>query len=716
MASINSLSWRGGGTFCWVKVVVLLASLAAVVRVGHTAFIVKGTPCHKNGNCPPEVKVNVLSGRATPRIISVAEDALLNTLIGILEVTDSDNITCETSNKEIKLSMLGSKIYTMNLVELLDRETQPQLEVRVVCSDDGKPPLSSTVAFTVDIEDVNDNAPVFTNDDSAKVKLPENVQVGHFVTKVSAVDKDLGKNAEIAYFIPSPAELAMIQKEMELDDMLGDQFGGVLPADYPSPDDDIPLTDDDYYDMTAGEANETSRDVGVPFRIDQHTGNIYTTDVIDREMNAEFHVPVAAEDQNIYNPLLTLTWLWVEVIDKNDNPPVLLTTELHASENQQPRSLIGQLRASDLDMGRNAEVTFSKVKPKTSGVESGSRQEGSLLPPEGPFLVKKNGKVFATAALDRESNDRFSLVVSVKDKGRPRLTSTSTVIIVVDDVNDNTPILTSRCLGDDFDDYSEDEDDNYNGGYSDEYVTKDFQDGDMADETETREGRIFNSDDGERVTHFFDRDEIMGSDYDSTTDGSIISYPNHKQQPRKRKSGEIVVDWGSPEGKRPVYTVSATDRDSGENGNLYFSMGPVTSGGVSLLDTSHTSHTNGYDTRGSEGDNYGGSVLEIDPTSGEIYLRRYVLSSDPLTHLLNVTVRDGGSPSRSASCLLNVTFDVNVAMLTPPPSTTEIASYNSTDGASSQLGPKCALSSTSLVCAIAVLKWMISLAVDYELL
>ncbi|KAK3738322.1 hypothetical protein RRG08_039729 [Elysia crispata] len=680
---------HGRGRLSWPTVAVLLATLAATARLSWAAFTETGGPCHPSGNCPPVVDVKVLSQRNTPRILPFDEDSLPNALMGMLQVRDPDGekdgtVMCTTDNQEIRLDGASGKAYMIYLAEKLDREKEPQVKLSIVCSDFGTPRMSTTVSITLDLIDANDNAPQFTNDDRANVKLPENVEVGHFVTRVSAVDLDEGKNAEIHYFIPTPKDVELIEQHKKLAVMDGEYD---LDAMLPLPEDDAYLDVDDY-----PEVNDTADEVQVPFRIDHDTGDIYTTDVIDREMNHEFHVPVAAEDNGL-QPHLTLTWLWVEITDENDNPPVLLTTTLHARENQEAKTLIGQLQAKDLDVGRNAEVVFSRLKGSDADESVG---EGG----EPPFIVKNNGRVLTTSYLDRETTDRYTLVVSLKDKGRPRLSSTSTVVIIVDDVNDHTPVLTSRCLGDDVDVSS----DRLGAG-------DDLDDEQLAADTQPGETRTF-MDDGDRVTPFFYRSEFVDSGTESSTDSSGFNSKRHQQQ--RRKSGEISVDWSSPEGKRAVYTVSATDNDSGENGRVYFSLSSLSSAGVDLLDAGENMHNNGYNTR--NGGESGRDLFDINPTSGEIYLRRYLLASEPLTHLLNVTVRDGGSPSRSAFCLLNVTFDVNVTLLTPPPSVTDGSKSNSTDGATAQLGPKCALSSTSLFCAIAVLKYIISVAVEYELL
>ena len=47
-----------------------------------------------------------------------------------------------------------------------------------------------------------------------------------------------------------------------------------------------------------------------------------------------------------------------------------------------------------------------------------------------------------TAPIDRELTDRYELTVTCRDNGRPQLTSVQQLVIVVDDLNDNSPHFT----------------------------------------------------------------------------------------------------------------------------------------------------------------------------------------------------------------------------------------------------------------------------------
>lgn len=82
--------------------------------------------------------------------------------------------------------------------QALDREQAGRLRFFVVASDAGLPPLSSSVAVTVDVADVNDNAPAF-DQTAYEASISERAARGQFVVAVRASDVDVGDRRRLAY-------------------------------------------------------------------------------------------------------------------------------------------------------------------------------------------------------------------------------------------------------------------------------------------------------------------------------------------------------------------------------------------------------------------------------------------------------------------------------------------------------------------------------------
>ncbi|BFZ15294.1 hypothetical protein BsWGS_18333 [Bradybaena similaris] len=183
------------------------------------------------------------------------------------------------------------------------------------------------------------------------------------------------------------------------------------------------------------------------FTIDKESGRIYTSLDMDREMFSEFNLTVVAKDSGLPSHS-TSAVVKIEVEDVNDNAPIILTKEFHTHENQKPMLQVGTIQATDADVGKNSELIFSKLEDSPSSSQA-------------PFLIHPNGEILSVVSLDREQMAHYSMEVSVRDKGTPRLSSTATITIFVDDVNDNAPIFISDCLDSDFyDDFSYDNDSN----------------------------------------------------------------------------------------------------------------------------------------------------------------------------------------------------------------------------------------------------------------
>ncbi|TRZ04771.1 hypothetical protein HGM15179_022336, partial [Zosterops borbonicus] len=68
----------------------------------------------------------------------------------------------------------------------------------VIAVDSGSPPRSGTSEISIIILDVNDNAPIFTQERYIG-KMLENMPEGSVVLTVLATDQDAGVNGDISY-------------------------------------------------------------------------------------------------------------------------------------------------------------------------------------------------------------------------------------------------------------------------------------------------------------------------------------------------------------------------------------------------------------------------------------------------------------------------------------------------------------------------------------
>ncbi|XP_073658717.1 protocadherin gamma-A6 isoform X16 [Tursiops truncatus] len=93
-----------------------------------------------------------------------------------------------------------------------DCEQFRDLQLRVIASDSGDPPLSSNVSLSIFVLDQNDNTPeilypALPTDGSTGVELaPRSAEPGYLVTKVVAVDRDSGQNAWLSYRLLKASE------------------------------------------------------------------------------------------------------------------------------------------------------------------------------------------------------------------------------------------------------------------------------------------------------------------------------------------------------------------------------------------------------------------------------------------------------------------------------------------------------------------------------
>ncbi|KAG8442105.1 hypothetical protein GDO86_011051 [Hymenochirus boettgeri] len=170
------------------------------------------------------------------------------------------------------------------------------------------------------------------------------------------------------------------------------------------------------------------------FIINQRTGELNVTAIVDREETPVFFLKGYALDQDLNNvePPIDLR---VKVIDINDNDPVFTQEIFHGTieELSASNTFVIKLNATDADDPNtvNAKLAFKILS-----------QEPGDLP---MFIINKDtGEVLSIVSnIDREKQSIYNLVVEVKDNdGKDgALSSTSILRIKVKDVNDNIPYL-----------------------------------------------------------------------------------------------------------------------------------------------------------------------------------------------------------------------------------------------------------------------------------
>uniref|UniRef100_A0A8I3MLI1 Cadherin domain-containing protein n=1 Tax=Canis lupus familiaris TaxID=9615 RepID=A0A8I3MLI1_CANLF len=168
----------------------------------------KGNPPMSN-HCKVLVKVLDVNDNApqlaiTPLSLPVREDTPLGTVIAFVSVSDRDSgangqVTCSlTPQVPFKLVSTFKNYYSLVLDSALDRESVANYALVVTARDGGSPSLSATASVSVEVADVNDNAPAFAQPEYT-VFVKENNPPGCHIFTVSARDADAQENALVSY-------------------------------------------------------------------------------------------------------------------------------------------------------------------------------------------------------------------------------------------------------------------------------------------------------------------------------------------------------------------------------------------------------------------------------------------------------------------------------------------------------------------------------------
>lgn len=118
----------------------------------------------------------------------------------------------------------------------------------------------------------------------------------------------------------------------------------------------------------------------------------------------------------------------VTVGDANDHTPQFNGPPVaEVTENLPRGALVAQLNATDADEGSNAVISFSLLGPPVA-------LQYLVLAPSGELLTRQS--------IDREAVPFILAQVELKDNGRPRRSSQTTVRVTISNVADTLPVFT----------------------------------------------------------------------------------------------------------------------------------------------------------------------------------------------------------------------------------------------------------------------------------
>ncbi|KAI2668551.1 Protocadherin-23 [Labeo rohita] len=340
----------------------------------------------------------------------------------------------------------------IRLTKPLDRETRSQHVFHAVATDGcSQGPRSTVATVTIQVEDINDNPPVC-------ISKPMRVSVSSVTTlpsrpivTVTAQDPDQGDNGTVVFSLAEEDEMFQIDESGAVrlkaplsNEVYGTKLLRIRAADLGRPsltsscllliqlNGEEPMLQftEELYEVTMPENSKTGSWVA----------NVVAHDQTADEGTIEYSIFSGNENEAFtINPITVLAKnrhqtayakVAINLQDINDNAPVFKQSYYRTSvwEGQIHNTYVMQVLATDSDSGVNGQISYFIVDGNHNNA----------------FVIDSVRGILATnAVLDREIVSSYKLILQAKDMGSPPLTGTCTVRVQVVDVNDNSPTIPS---------------------------------------------------------------------------------------------------------------------------------------------------------------------------------------------------------------------------------------------------------------------------------
>ena len=430
--------------------------------------------------------------QSDPYVSSIAESVGIGTTVDTVSCTDDDinsneqidyYITAGNAEGKFAIDTTSGIITTIATV---DYETTQRYDLDVEAVDQGVLSLTGTSKVSVFITPVNDHDPDIIEPLSGyEVNITENITRGDIIIEIEATDDDLdihgvirysivAGNSQNAFAIGSSSGNISVVKNLDREAVssytLTVRATDSLPAngDERSADTTVTITVTDINDNfpifvpavystsvyeTAGigatidQVTTTDDDTGTNavhdyLIVDGNTDDSFYMDgtdvVLNNSMNYEvidyYKLKVMASDQG--DPELTsYAYVIINILPFNEFTPVLSenSSTVTLKENIAVGSAIYNANATDLDAGEHGDLLYAIA-------------EGN--PDDSTFLIDSDtGLVTVGRSLDYDTApSTYTLNITVIDNiyENDNLLDSLTLNIILEDVNDNTPIFTQN--------------------------------------------------------------------------------------------------------------------------------------------------------------------------------------------------------------------------------------------------------------------------------
>eukprot|EP00118_Oscarella_pearsei_P006772 m.31271 g.31271 ORF g.31271 m.31271 type:complete len:2547 (+) comp31469_c0_seq1:266-7906(+) len=279
---------------------------------------------------------------------------------------------------------VGSNTGIVMTVKSLDYEQQPSYDFEIVAGNAADARHETSVKVTVNLLDVNDNAP--------EVSLRFVRSVGH-----AQVEENLAAPALVAFVEVVDRDSSLKFRAHQL---------ALFSQNFSS-----------YFELSQWDSQDA----------------ILTKVKLDREAVSQYDLTVTATDRD--NSSLSSAYSFAVLVgDQNDNSPQFSQNvyDFSVMENSLVDAGVDAVSANDKDIGSNAELEYNL---KMSSPSCGSSW----------FKVSNgSGLVQAAGQLDRETCSNVVLTITASDHGDPSLSTSCTVNVTILDANDNRPVFAER--------------------------------------------------------------------------------------------------------------------------------------------------------------------------------------------------------------------------------------------------------------------------------